>query len=44
MYQRKSRMPVQQAIERLGAEGYVRQENRSGIFLGSTALRGNHWA
>jgi DNA-binding LacI/PurR family transcriptional regulator len=35
-----SRMPVQQAIERLGAEGYVRQENRSGIFLASTAPKG----
>lgn len=35
-----SRMPVQQAIERLGEEGYVRQENRSGIFLASTAPKG----
>ena len=35
-----SRMPVQQAIERLGAEGYVRQENRSGIYLESMAPKG----
>jgi DNA-binding LacI/PurR family transcriptional regulator len=36
-----SRMPVQQAIEQLGAEGYVRQANRSGIYLKSMAPRGN---
>ena len=36
-----SRMPVQQAIEQLGAEGYVRQENRSGIFLASTNPEGS---
>lgn len=35
-----SRMPVQQAIEQLGAEGYVRQENRSGIFLESITPKG----
>jgi len=35
-----SRMPVQQAIERLGEEGYVRQENRSGIFLASMMPEG----
>ncbi len=35
-----SRMPVQQAIERLGEEGYVRQENRSGIFLASKMPEG----
>ena len=35
-----SRMPVQQAIERLGAEGYVRQENRSGIYLESMTPKG----
>jgi len=35
-----SRMPVQQAIERLGAESYVRQENRSGIYLNSMAPEG----
>ncbi len=35
-----SRMPVQQAIERLGAEGYVRQENRSGIYLKSMTPKG----
>ena len=35
-----SRMPVQQAIERLGEEGYVRQENRSGIYLESMAPKG----
>lgn len=35
-----SRMPVQQAIEQLGREGYVRQENRSGIYLKSTAPKG----
>ncbi|MGB0413075.1 MAG: GntR family transcriptional regulator [Coraliomargarita sp.] len=35
-----SRMPVQQAIEQLGREGYVRQENRSGIYLKSTAPQG----
>ncbi len=36
-----SRMPVQQAIEQLGAEGYVRQENRSGIFLASQMPEGS---
>ncbi|VGO13655.1 hypothetical protein PDESU_02212 [Pontiella desulfatans] len=35
-----SRMPVQQAIERLGAEGYLRQENRSGVYLASMAPEG----
>jgi DNA-binding LacI/PurR family transcriptional regulator len=35
-----SRMPVQQAIEQLGAEGYVRQENRSGIYLESITPKG----
>jgi len=35
-----SRMPVQQAIERLGAEGYVRQENRSGIYLNCMSPEG----
>jgi len=35
-----SRMPVQQAIERLGDEGYVRQENRSGIYLASQMPEG----
>ena len=35
-----SRMPVQQAIDQLGTEGYVRQENRSGIFLESITPRG----
>jgi len=35
-----SRMPVQQAIERLGEEGYVRQENRSGIYLASQMPEG----
>lgn len=35
-----SRMPVQQAIERLGAEGYVRQENRSGVFLNCMSPEG----
>lgn len=35
-----SRMPVQQAIERLGAEGYVRQENRSGVYLNSMSPEG----
>jgi len=35
-----SRMPVQQAIDQLGAEGYVRQANRSGIFLESITPRG----
>jgi len=35
-----SRMPVQQAIDQLGAEGYVRQENRSGIFLESITPKG----
>jgi len=35
-----SRMPVQQAIERLGKEGYLRQENRSGIFLASQMPEG----
>ncbi len=35
-----SRMPVQQAIERLGEEGYVRQENRSGIYLASKMPEG----
>ncbi len=33
---RVSRMPVQQAIERLGEKGYLRQENRSGVYLSST--------
>jgi len=36
-----SRMPVQQAIEQLGEEGYVRQENRSGIFLASQMPEGS---
>ncbi|MEN8254417.1 MAG: GntR family transcriptional regulator [Verrucomicrobiota bacterium] len=35
-----SRMPVQQAIERLGEEGYVRGENRSGVFLSSMMPEG----
>jgi DNA-binding LacI/PurR family transcriptional regulator len=35
-----SRMPVQQAIERLGAEGYVRQENRSGVYLNCMSPEG----
>jgi DNA-binding LacI/PurR family transcriptional regulator len=35
-----SRMPVQQAIERLGEEGYVRQENRSGVYLASMMPEG----
>ncbi|VGO17719.1 Catabolite control protein A [Pontiella desulfatans] len=35
-----SRMPVQQAVERLGAEGYLRQENRSGVYLASMAPEG----
>lgn len=35
-----SRMPVQQAIERLGSEGYLRQENRSGVYLASMAPEG----
>jgi len=35
-----SRMPVQQAIERLGKEGYLRQENRSGVYLASMAPEG----
>jgi DNA-binding LacI/PurR family transcriptional regulator len=35
-----SRMPVQQAIERLGGEGYLRQENRSGVYLASMAPEG----
>jgi len=35
-----SRMPVQQAIERLGAEGYLRQENRSGVYLASMSPEG----
>jgi len=36
-----SRMPAQQAIEQLGREGYVRQENRSGIFLASQMPEGS---
>jgi DNA-binding LacI/PurR family transcriptional regulator len=35
-----SRMPVQLAVERLGAEGYLRQENRSGVFLSSMSPEG----
>jgi len=35
-----SRMPVQNAIEQLGKEGYVRQENRSGIFVASQMPEG----
>lgn len=37
---RVSRMPVQQAIERLGEQGYVRQENRSGVYLASLMPEG----
>lgn len=35
-----SRMPVQQAIDRLGEEGYVRQQNRSGVYLASKLPEG----
>jgi len=35
-----SSMPVKQAIDRLGKEGYLRQEKRSGVFLASKMPEG----
>jgi len=35
-----SRMPVQQAIDRLGKEGYLLQKKRSGVFLASKMPEG----